>query len=91
MVAVLSEYSQDIGDDADGPHVGGVADGVKVDHLGRHELGRAEQHLQLLGRVVSARQAEVNDLDPVPRLGETENVLRLPGNKGDVMSDLGGM
>ena len=70
-------YSQDVGDDAHRPHVRRVADGVEVDDLGRHELWRPEQHLQLLRRVETARQAEVNDLDPVARLGETEDVFWL--------------
>ena len=38
-------YSQDVGDDPQGPHVRAVPDRLEVDHLRRHELRRAEQDL----------------------------------------------
>ena len=41
------------------------------------KLGRAEHHLQLLARIVPAREPEVDDLDPIARLCETENVFWL--------------
>ena len=38
-------YSQDIGDDPQGPHVGAVTDGLKVDHFRSHKLRGPEQNL----------------------------------------------
>lgn len=73
----MEPHSQDVADDADRPHVRAVADRLEVDHFGRDELRRAEQDLQLLGRVVASRQAEVDELDPVALASQAQNVLRL--------------
>ena len=41
-------YSQDVADDADGPHVSGVADGLEPYHLWRHKLRSSKKHLRTL-------------------------------------------
>lgn len=74
-------YSQHIGDDTDRPHVRRKSYGLEIHDLGRHELWRAKQHLKLCGRVVLARQAEVNDLDSISVLGQTQNVFGLIAGK----------
>jgi len=76
-------FVQDVADDADAPHVGGVVDRVEADDLGRHELGRAEHDARLGVRVVVARQTEVDDLDPIAALTETQDVLRLVDHNTD--------
>ena len=40
------EYLQNIGDHAQGPHVGAVTDGLKVDHFRSHKLRGAKQNLE---------------------------------------------
>ncbi len=62
--------SQDVADDANRPKIGAEADRFEVDDFGRHELGRAEQHLQLFGRVKAACQAEIDQLDSITHLGQ---------------------
>ena len=37
---------QDVANDADGPHVGGKADGLERDDLRCNEFRRSEQHLE---------------------------------------------
>ena len=73
----MKGYSQDIGDHSEGPHVRAVADGLEVDHLGGHKLWGTEENLELFHWLESASQPKVNDLDPVPGLGQAQNVLRL--------------
>ena len=76
-VKVWGQYSQYVADHAQAPHVGVEVDLVKVEHLRGGKLGRAEHHLQLLARIVPAREPEVDDLDPIARLCEAENVFWL--------------
>ena len=68
---------QDVADDTDAPHVRREVDRVEPDDLRRHELWRAEQHSRIDAWVIVARQAEVDDLDPVAAATETNDVLRL--------------
>ena len=74
---LTKKHSQDVGDYPQGPHVSAVADGLEVDHLGRHKLWGAEQDLELLHRLEFSRQAEIDDLDSVSTFGHTQNVFRL--------------
>lgn len=68
---------QHVGDDAHTPHVSAVADAVIGHNFGRHELRRAEQHLQRLLGIVAPRQAEVDDLQAMAFLRDAQNILRL--------------
>ena len=70
-------YSQDVGDHTEGPHVGAVADGLEVDHLGSDKLWGPEEDLELFHRLKSASQPKVDDLNSVPCLRQAQNVLRL--------------
>lgn len=78
---MTEQHLQYVAYNADGPHVGPVADLVEVDDLRCHELRGPEKHLQLLLGVVETREAEVDDLDPVPRFCEAEDVFRLQQKK----------
>ena len=68
---------QYIADDANTPHVGSKMDRFVLDDLGRHELRSSKQHPGVDVWIVDARQAEVDDLDAISRLCETQNVFRL--------------
>lgn len=70
-------YSQNVTNDADGPHVSAKSYLVEVHHFGGDEFGGAEQNLELLARIELSRQPEVYYLDAVPRLREAQNIFRL--------------
>ncbi len=57
-----SLHSQNVGDDADAPQVGGQCDGLLGRHLRRAELGRRVLGAHLTARVVPPRAAKVDDL-----------------------------
>ena len=78
-----SRYSQNVGEDAQGPHVGVEADGLVFGHLGGGELGRGRRHLGHLLRVQLGRQPEVNQLNVRAPLGLTHDVLRLREEKDE--------
>ena len=69
--------SQNVGEDADTPQVGGGRDGLVGRHLGRRELRRAVLDVQCAGRAVAPRVAEVDHLQLVCRRAQQEQVLRL--------------
>jgi hypothetical protein len=54
---------------------------LKVDHLGSHKFWGPKEDLQLLEGLEPARQTKIDDLDPIPGLGEAKYVLRLEEQK----------
>lgn len=72
--------SQDVTHDSDAPHVRGEMDGVEEDHFRCHELRSSEEDARVLLRVEDAGQSEVDDLHPVSRLRQANDVLRLKNN-----------
>ena len=65
----------------------GLKNDKKKEYLGSHELRGAEEDLQLLHWFKSSRETKVDDLDPVARLRQAQDVLRLKGYKLQVERD----
>ena len=68
---------QDIGEDADRPHVSGEGNRFVVDDLRGTELCRAEEDLDLLPLLEPLGEAEVDDLDVIGLPRHTHHILRL--------------
>ncbi len=74
---ITSRDLHDESEDAETPHVGGEADGLHVEHLGRAVLQRIESDAHRQLGVHAVRQAEVDELQ-LPALPRHEyHVLRL--------------
>ena len=77
-------HLQHVADDADRPHVGGVAYGLEADHLGGDELGRAEENLQFFHRLKLSGQTKVDYFDAVAGPCQAQNVFGLHKKEGSI-------
>ena len=77
MLQIIYFHLQDVTYDAYAPPISDLAHTLVIYHFRCHEFGRSGQHHQLLLAIIMFGQAEIDNLDGVPRLRQTQNVLRL--------------
>lgn len=77
-------HSQDVGKDADRPHVGVEAHRFDLGDLWRRELGSGGCHFGDFGRIEFGGEAEVDQLDVGGFRGLADDILGLGRQRGEV-------